>query len=412
MPVDNTSIFYKIGQSTKSAIAVEETRALAAEAVLQTNITSEASSRASADTTLQSNIDTEATSRASADTTLQSNITAEASSRTSADSALQSEIDATQSGAGLGTGGSYTANSSTNYIASVGNLVAADEALDSQAKTNADAISSEASSRASADSALQAEIDAEETARAAADSTLQSNITSEASSRASADTALQAEIDAEETARASADTTLQGNIDAEASSRSSADTTLQSNIDSEETARIAAVSGEATARSSADTTLQSNIDSEASTARAAESALDAAKANLSGAAFSGAVSGTDLTLSGNLTVNGTTTSVQTTNSEIKDSILLINDGAAGSTNNSNDAGLIIERGSGDGGNIAAIYDEGQDMFAFYKTSAGSTSVDISDDDSSAELIDVNCNDVVLGDGNNLGDLADFTAAMA
>jgi len=128
--------------------------------------------------------------------------------------------------------------------------------------------------------------------------------------------------------------------------------------------------------------------------------------------FSGAVSGTDLTLSGNLTVNGTTTSVQTTNSEIKDSILLINDGAGDSTNNSNDAGLIIERGSGDGGNIAAIYDEGQDMFAFYKTSAGSTSVDISDDDSSAELIDVNCNDVVLGDGNNLGDLADFTAAMA
>jgi len=411
MPVDTTSIFYKIGQSTKAAIAVEETRALAAEAVLQTNITAEASARASADTTLQSNIDSEASSRASADTTLQSNIDSEASSRTSADSALQSEIDATQSGAGLGVGGSYTANASTNYLTSVGNLVAADEALDSQVKTNADAISSEASTRASADSALQAEIDAEETARASADSTLQSNITSEASTRASADSALQAEIDAEETARASADTTLQGNIDSEATSRASADTTLQSNIDAEETARIAAVSGEATARSSADSTLQSNIDSEASTARAAESALDAAKANLSGAAFTGAVSGTDLTLSGNLTVNGTTTSVQTTNSEIKDSILLINDGAASATNNANDAGLIIERGTGDGGNIAAVYDEGTDKFAFYKTSASAASTDISDDDASAELIDLNCNDVVLGDGNNLGDLADFTAAM-
>ena len=391
---DTSSIFYQIGQSTKSAIAVEKSRAEAAEATLQTNIDSEASSRASADTTLQSNIDSEASSRASADSTLQGNIDTEASSRASADSAIQSELDATQSGAGLAAGGSYSANSSTNYITSVSTLVGADEALDAQIKTNADAIASEASTRASADS------------------TLQSNIDSEASSRASADSTLQSNIDAEETARQSADSTLQTNINDEASSRASADTTLQSNIDAEETARIAAVSGEATARSSADTTLQSNIDSEASTARAAESALDVAKANLAGAAFTGDVSGTNLVLSGNLTVNGTTTSVQTTNSEIKDSILLINDGAAGSTNNSNDAGLIIERGTGDGGNIAAVYDEGIDKFAFYKTSATSASTDISGDDGSAELIDVKANDVVLGDGNNLGSLADFTAAMA
>ena len=391
---DTSSIFYQIGQSTKSAIAAEETRALAAEATLQTNIDSEASSRASADTTLQSNIDSEASSRASADTTLQGNIDSEASSRASADSAIQSELDATQSGAGLGAGGSYSANSSTNYITSVSTLVGADEALDAQIKTNADAISSEASTRASADT------------------TLQSNIDSEASTRASADTTLQSNIDAEETARQSADSTLQTNINDEATARASADTTLQSNIDAEETARIAAVSSEATARSSADTTLQSNIDAEASTARAAESALDAAKANLSGASFTGDVSGTNLVLSGNLTVNGTTTSVQTTNSEIKDAIMLINDGAAGSTNNANDAGFIIERGSSDDGNIAAVYDEGEDKFAFYKTSAGASSTDISGDDSSASLNDLKANDVVLGDGNNLGSLADFTAAMA
>ena len=391
---DTTSIFYQIGQSTKSAIAVETTRAEAAEATLQTNIDSEASTRASADSTLQSNIDSEASSRASADSTLQSNIDSEASSRASADTALQSAVDAIETGAGLGSDGSYTANSSTNYITSAGSLVAADEALDAQIKTNADAISSEASTRASADT------------------TLQSNIDSEASSRASADTTLQSNIDAEETARQAADSTLQTNINDEASARSSADTTLQSNIDAEETARIAAVSGEATARSSADTTLQANIDAEASTRAAAVSNLDSTKANLSGASFTGDVSGTNLVLSGNLTVNGTTTSVQTTNSEIKDAIMLINDGAAGSANNANDAGFIIERGSSDDGNIAAVYDEGEDKFAFYKTSAGASSTDISGDDSSATLIDVKANDVVLGDGNNLGSLADFTAAMA
>ena len=391
---DTTSIFYQIGQSTKSAIAVETTRAEAAEATLQTNIDSEASSRASADTTLQSNIDSEASSRASADTTLQGNIDSEASSRASADTALQSAVDAIETGAGLGSDGSYTANSSTNYITSAGSLVAADEALDAQIKTNADAISSEASTRASADT------------------TLQSNIDSEASSRASADTTLQSNIDAEETARQAADSTLQTNINDEASARASADTTLQSNIDAEETARIAAVSGEATARSSADTTLQANIDAEASTRAAAVSNLDSTKANLSGASFTGDVSGTNLVLSGNLTVQGTTTSLETTNSQVKDAIMLLNDGAGSSANNGNDAGFIIERGSSDDGNIAAVYDEGEDKFAFYKTSAGATSTDISGDDSSATLIDVKANDVVLGDGNNLGSLADFTAAMA
>ena len=391
---DTSSIFYQIGQSTKSAIAVETSRAEAAEATLQTNIDSEASSRASADTTLQSNIDSEASSRASADTTLQSNIDSEASSRASADTALQAAVDAVETGAGLGSDGSYTANSSTNYITSAGSLVAADEALDAQIKTNADAISSEASTRASADT------------------TLQSNIDSEASTRASADTTLQSNIDAEETARQSADSTLQTNINDEASSRASADTTLQSNIDAEETARIAAVSGEATARASADTTLQSNIDAEASTRAAAVSNLDSTKANLSGASFTGDVSGTNLVLSGNLTVQGTTTSLETTNSQVKDAIMLLNDGAAGSANNGNDAGFIIERGSSDDGNIAAVYDEGEDKFAFYRTSAGATSTDISGDDGSASLIDVKANDVVLGDGNNLGSLADFTAAMA
>ena len=391
---DTSSIFYQIGQSTKSAIAVETSRAEAAEATLQTNIDSEASSRASADTTLQSNIDSEASSRASADTTLQGNIDSEASSRASADTALQAAVDAVETGAGLGSDGSYTANSSTNYITSAGSLVAADEALDAQIKTNADAISSEASTRASADT------------------TLQSNIDSEASSRASADTTLQSNIDAEETARQSADSTLQTNINDEASARASADTTLQSNIDAEETARIAAVSGEATARSSADTTLQANIDAEASTRAAAVSNLDSTKANLSGASFTGDVSGTNLVLSGNLTVQGTTTSLETTNSQVKDAIMLLNDGAGSSANNGNDAGFIIERGSSDDGNIAAVYDEGEDKFAFYKTSAGATSTDISGDDSSATLIDVKANDVVLGDGNNLGSLADFTAAMA
>jgi hypothetical protein len=43
-----------------------------------------------------------------------------------------------------------------------------------------------------------------------------------------------------------------------------------------------------------------------------------AYAALSGATFTGAVTGTDLTLSGNLTVNGTTTTIDTTNLNVED----------------------------------------------------------------------------------------------
>src|SRR6056300_541907 len=57
-------------------------------------------------------------------------------------SSLQSELDATQAGAGLGANGAYTANGSANYISSVTTLQAADNALDAQIKTNADAIAS------------------------------------------------------------------------------------------------------------------------------------------------------------------------------------------------------------------------------------------------------------------------------
>jgi hypothetical protein len=49
------------------------------------------------------------------------------------------------------------------------------------------------------------------------------------------------------------------------------------------------------------------------------------KANLSGATFTGAVSGTDLTLSGNLTVNGTTTNINSTNLVVEDKNIVLGD---------------------------------------------------------------------------------------
>jgi len=76
-------------------------------------------------------------------------------------------------------------------------------------------------------------------------------------------------------------------------------------------------------------------------------------------------SGANVTLAGNLTVNGTTTTVDTTNTTIKDSLLELNSGA---TSNSNDCGIVIERGS-TGDNAILMWDESADTFVVGTTTA-------------------------------------------
>ncbi|MGB1238766.1 MAG: pilin, partial [Pseudomonadales bacterium] len=61
----------------------------------------------------------------------------------------------------------------------------------------------------------------------------------------------------------------------------------------------------------------------------------------------------NVTIAGNLTVSGTTTTIDTTNTTIADSLLELNSGA---TSNSNDSGIIIERGS-TGDNAIIMWDE-------------------------------------------------------
>ena len=68
----------------------------------------------------------------------------------------------------------------------------------------------------------------------------------------------------------------------------------------------------------------------------------------------------DLTLSGDLTVNGTTTTVSSTNSVIADALIELGNGTSGSP--SNDAGLVIERGSSD--NVFIGWDESAAAITF------------------------------------------------
>jgi len=260
-------------------------------------------------------------------------------------SALQSELDATQAGAGLGSGGAYTANGSANYISSVTTLQAADNALDAQIKTNADAI-------ASNDSDI---------------STLQSNVSSNDSDISS----LQSDV-----------STAQSDI-----------TTLQSNVSSND---------------SDISTLQSNVSSNDSDISALQTQAGSLASDGNSASFSGDISAANAVFSGNLTVQGTTTSVQTTNIDVSDSLMNLSKGAASGANASNDGGFIVERGSSES-NVAFIWDEGDDKFKVLSTSATAASSDISGTDGSASLADLDAN--LYHNGTELGTVSEFETAL-
>ena len=82
--------------------------------------------------------------------------------------------------------------------------------------------------------------------------------------------------------------------------------------------------------------------------------------NDTSATFSG-----NVIVTGDLNVNGTTTTVNTTNTTVSDNIMELNSGISAS---SNDIGFIFERGS-TGNNAAIIWDESEDKFTMGTTTA-------------------------------------------
>ena len=267
-------------------------------------------------------------------------------------SGLQTELDATQAGAGLGANGAYSANGSTNYLGSVASLKAADEALDTQLKTVADAV-------ASNDSDI---------------STLQSNVSSNDSDISS----------------------LQSDV----SSAQSDITTLQSNVSSNDS-DIASLQSSVSANTSAISSNDSDIS-------ALQTKVGSLATDGNSASFSGNISAADLTLSGNLTVSGTTTTVSTTNLDVSDSLINLSKGAASASTASNDGGFVIERGSSES-NVAFFWDESADKFKVVTTSATAASTDIYGDDSSAALADLDAN--LYHNGVELGSVSEFETAL-
>lgn len=262
---------------------------------------------------------------------------------------------------------------------------------DTDISTNATAISDEASRAAAAEAANAADIVTEASTARAAEQTNATAISSEAS-----------------TARAAEQTNATA-ISDEASRAAAAEAVNASDIASEASTARAAEQANAT-----------SISSEATTARAAESALATRATDLetqagslaadgTSASFSGDVSAANMVCSGNLTVQGTTTSVETVNLEVKDSIMNISKGASAGANASNDGGFVVERGSSES-NVAFVWDEGADRFRAVSTSATAATSDIDAADSSMSYVEMQVSDLFLGT-DNLGSISDFTGAL-
>ena len=92
--------------------------------------------------------------------------------------------------------------------------------------------------------------------------------------------------------------------------------------------------------------------------------LSATYATLAGATFTGNLAGTNLALSGNLTVNGTTTTVNSETLDVADKNITVAKGASDAAS-ADGAGITIE-----GANATFLYQASTDTFDFNKAISG------------------------------------------
>ena len=119
----------------------------------------------------------------------------------------------------------------------------------------------------------------------------------------------------------------------------------------------------------------------------------------------------NLIVDGDLTINGTTTTINTTNLDVQDSLIYLANGFTGTP--SKDAGFLVERGSEN--NVGLIWDESDDKFKLISTASTATdNVITSINFQNLELNDLIVNGNVTGDvtGNVTGSSGSCTGNAA
>ena len=360
---------------------------------------------ASTDTRLGANI----TLLTNEDTALQSRLATNVTAFTNEDTALQARIAANTLVAASNDFITFTRlNANVDIVQdNVASLTTTsaneDTALQARLTTNVTAFTNE-------DTALQARIAANALVAASNDfitftrlnanvDIVQDNVASLTSTSANEDTALQSRLTTNVTAFTNEDTALQARIDANALVAASNDfitfTRLNANVDivqdnvaqnvtditALETRRAANIAGAVSSITTSDLTASralvsdgsGKVDVSAVTATelghldgvsgAIQTQLDA-KAALAGATFTGQVNmSDDLVVTGNLIVNGDTTTANSVNLVVEDRLIMLANSVSGAP--SADVGILFNRGNQ--GNAALFYDESATTFKLSDT---------------------------------------------
>ena len=189
----------------------------------------------------------------------------------------------------------------------------------------------------------------------------------------------------------SALSSLQASVTANTSSISSNATGISNNASA-----ISANSSNISANTSA---IQGN-DADITALQTKTSAL---ATNGSSAIFSGNLNAQNLTLSGNLTVNGTTTTLNTQTVEIEDNIIEVNLAPTTGNETAQTGGLQVNRGS-DQDKAQVIWDDSNDLFSLKK---GTADAKLNVGDVDAEKVIVPNGSAILINQVSLGNYASF-----
>lgn len=151
-----------------------------------------------------------------------------------------------------------------------------------------------------------------------------------------------------------------------------------------------------------------NIATNASDISALQTRTASIAADGNSASFSGDLSAQNLTLGGNLTVNGTTTSLNTQTLEVEDNIIEVNLVPTTGAETAQTGGLQVNRGKDVNGNVLdkalVIWDDTNDTFSLQK---GSSDAKLNVGDVDAEKVSVPNGAAILINSVELGNYSSF-----
>ena len=324
------------------------------------------------DTALQARLATNVTAFTNEDTALQARLATNVTSFTNEDTALQARIAA-------------------NTLVAASNDFITFTQLDANINVVQDNVASLSTTSSDEDTALQARLATNVTAFTNEDTALQARLATNVTAFTNEDTALQARIDANALVAASNDFITFTRLDANVNVVQDNVAQNVTDITALETRRAANIAGAVSSITTSDLTASralvsdgsGKVDVSAVTATelghldgvsgAIQTQLDA-KAALAGATFTGQVNmSDDLVVTGNLIVNGDTTTANSVNLVVEDRLIMLANSVTGAP--SADVGILFNRGNQ--GNAALFYDESATTFKLSDTQDPSSNTALS-----------------------------------